>query len=62
MKKKLAVAGLVVVLVQKAREQDDAIRRTFERHKNMGVTFISGDESNMKARGSGGTSHSSMCG
>jgi hypothetical protein len=58
----VAAAGLVVVVVQKAREQDDGIRRTFERHKNMGVTFTSGDESNMKARGSGGTLHSSMCG
>lgn len=57
----VAAAGLVVVLVQKAREQDDGIRRTFERHKNMGVTFTSGDESNMKARGSRGTSHSSVC-
>jgi hypothetical protein len=54
-------ARLVVVLVQKAREQDDGITRTFERHKNMGVTFTSGDENNMKARGSRGTSHSSMC-
>ncbi len=32
-------AGLVVVLVQKAREQDDGIRTTFERHKNIRVTF-----------------------
>jgi len=35
-KKKLAVAGLVVVLVQKAREQDDAIRRTFEKTQEHG--------------------------
>ncbi len=57
----VAAAGLVVVLVRKPREQDDGIRRTFQRHKNIGATFTSGDESNMKARGSRGTSHSSMC-
>jgi hypothetical protein len=39
---------------KKQSEQDDGIRRTFERHKNIGVTFTSGDGSNMKARGSRG--------
>ncbi len=29
--------------------------------RTLGVTFTCGDESNMKARGSRGTSHSSMC-